>query len=155
MRTTAVAPTEAGVEVGTMFTRSWGYDQTNVDMYRVVALTPKGVKVQQWSLTEVGDDGVGNTRVTAGGGPRQMNEWPRTTPEQLAACNWCGDQDGGFAWHGCPEHGPRTVDAPVETKRLQTYDGGASVYVAVGHYGDHAYKWNGQSMHQTASGWGH
>ena len=36
-----------GVKVGDVFYRSWGYDQTNVNWYVVVALTPKRVKIQE------------------------------------------------------------------------------------------------------------
>jgi hypothetical protein len=44
---TGVNPTEVGVKVGAIFYAAWGYDQTNVDFYEVVALTPKGVKVRR------------------------------------------------------------------------------------------------------------
>lgn len=43
----AVSPQEAGVKVGDFFYSSWGYDQTNIDFYEVVGLTPKGVKVRK------------------------------------------------------------------------------------------------------------
>lgn len=46
MTLTAAAPSTVGVEVGTIFSSSWGYDQTNVDFYEVVALTPKAVRVK-------------------------------------------------------------------------------------------------------------
>lgn len=55
---TYATPAEAGVEVGTIFYSSWGYDQTNVDFYEVVALTPKGVKVKGISK-RLADDGSG------------------------------------------------------------------------------------------------
>lgn len=42
-----VTPAEAGVQIGTIFYSSWGYDQTNVDFYEVVGLTPKGVKIRK------------------------------------------------------------------------------------------------------------
>lgn len=34
------------VEVGDIFYSSWGYDQTNVDFYEVVGLTPSGKSVK-------------------------------------------------------------------------------------------------------------
>lgn len=34
------------VRVGTIFARSWGYDQTNVDFYRVLGFTPSGKSVR-------------------------------------------------------------------------------------------------------------
>lgn len=38
---------ELGVEVGAIFDHEWGYDQTNVDFYEVVATTPKTVKIRK------------------------------------------------------------------------------------------------------------
>lgn len=35
--------------VGDFFYASWGYDQTNIDFFRVVGLTPKGVRLQHWT----------------------------------------------------------------------------------------------------------
>lgn len=46
--TTPQAPSHFGVQVGDIFYDSWGYDQTNIDFYEVVALVGKSsVKVQQ------------------------------------------------------------------------------------------------------------
>jgi len=44
--TTEVRP----VEVGDIFASSWGYDQTNVDFYEVVAVTPSGKSVRLVSI---------------------------------------------------------------------------------------------------------
>ena len=49
----------AAVQVGDFFVCSWGYDQTNVDYYKVISLTPKCVKVQEWSKQIV--QGAGRT----------------------------------------------------------------------------------------------
>ena len=35
------------VKKGDIFANSWGYDQTNVDFWKVVGKTPKSVKVRQ------------------------------------------------------------------------------------------------------------
>ena len=48
------------VEVGDIFERSWGYDQTNVDFYRVIALTKSGksakvIKIGQKMVKQTGD----------------------------------------------------------------------------------------------------
>lgn len=52
----APSPQDVGIEVGSIFSSSWGYDQTNVDFYEVVALTPKGVRVKgiRKTLSETG-----------------------------------------------------------------------------------------------------
>lgn len=48
------------VAVGSFFKCSWGYDQTNVDFYRVVGISPSGktIRVQLWSAKAGGTDGV-------------------------------------------------------------------------------------------------
>lgn len=35
------------IEVGTIFYSSWGYDQTNIDYFQVVKVTPKGVYIRE------------------------------------------------------------------------------------------------------------
>ena len=41
------------IQVGDIFRMSWGYDQTNVDYFQVVRLTPKGVVVREIEHEEV------------------------------------------------------------------------------------------------------
>lgn len=36
----------AGIAVGTVLVQTWGYDQTNVDFYQVVAVLPKTLRVR-------------------------------------------------------------------------------------------------------------
>lgn len=161
MTITAVAPREAGVEVGTVFVRSWGYDQTNIDFYRVVGLTAKGVKLQEWSHATAEGNGPAEY-VTPGDGPRLLTEWPTVEAAELNACRTCrqyaddtwGPNVPASAVRWCDTHGPREVEAPIKTKRLSTY-GGDSIYVAVGPYNDHARRWDGAPEYQTAAGWGH
>lgn len=101
MPTTYAAPADVGVAVGDIFYSSWGYDQTNVDFYKVVGLTPKGVRVQEWEAKVVGID-----RVAPGDRPRQYHVWEDdpTAPG--------GRRPGGYR------------DAGVVTKRLQAGYGG-------------------------------
>lgn len=83
----------AAVEVGSFFKCSWGYDQTNVDFYKVVDVSASGktIKVQLWSST-------------AGGGDRRVpSDKPRTYPM------W---RDGRMIGE---------VEATVETRRVQHY----------------------------------
>lgn len=162
--TRAVAPAAVGVGVGTVFVRSWGYDQTNVNFYRVVGLTPKGVKVQEWAAATVDDDGGPITHVVPGAGPRRVTEWPPADAAELNACRTCrryaDDQWGpgvsASAVRWCDEHGPREQDAPIKTARLSIYPGErARPYVTVTRYRDHAYLWDGTPMYETGAGWGH
>jgi hypothetical protein len=41
--------TETKDLIGKFFVASWGYDQTNIDFYKVVGATAKCVKIQKWS----------------------------------------------------------------------------------------------------------
>lgn len=59
-----VTPAEAGITVGTIFYSSWGYDQTQVDFYEVVGLTPKGVKIRKIGQSVEGA-GFGSDKVSA------------------------------------------------------------------------------------------
>ena len=55
------------VEVGDIFARSWGYDQTNVDFYEVVGITPSGKSVRIVPIASEIVEGAGTayTRVRA------------------------------------------------------------------------------------------
>jgi hypothetical protein len=158
-RVAAVAPEAANVEVGTYFKRSWGYDQTNVDFYRVVGLTAKGVRLQQWSSAHAGEHG----HVVPGDAPRTERVWPKVEQADLDACERCrAHTDGDLGtWSrtypapDCPDHGSREQDCPVETKRLSAYPGGTKPFVAVGPYNDHAYPWDGKPAYETPAGMGH
>lgn len=55
--------TAHSVEVGDIFTSSWGYDQTNVDFYEVVRTTPKSVEIRAIGTRVAQVDSVGNERV--------------------------------------------------------------------------------------------
>lgn len=62
------------VKVGDIFECSWGYDQTNVDFYEVVGLTPSGksVKVRRTAKKRTDD-----SHVTAA--PGACSDTPTTT----------------------------------------------------------------------------
>jgi len=46
------------VKIGSVFCMSWGYDQTNVDYFQVVRLTPKGAVLREIASKKVpGTDG--------------------------------------------------------------------------------------------------
>jgi hypothetical protein len=51
------------VKVGDIFRSSWGYDQTNVNFYEVVKVTPTGVRVRPIRQRIVRDDGYGSDYV--------------------------------------------------------------------------------------------
>lgn len=125
-----VTPESVGVKVGDFFYASWGYDQTNVDFYKVVALTPAGVKVQKWSCKVERSSGSADY-VVPGGAPAMGLEV----------------QVPGGTTHDMQQ------EAGVMTKRLQSF-GPGKPYFRVASYA-HASLWDGTPKYQTASGWGH
>jgi len=47
-------------QIGDIIVNSWGYDQTNVDFYQVVAMTTKTIKIKEICDKMVEDSGYGN-----------------------------------------------------------------------------------------------
>lgn len=126
MAATLLSPAEAGVKVGDFFVASWGYDQTNIDFYKVVGLTPKGLKVQAWSSALVDSDGYSD-RVVPGDGPL------------------LGGRREDYTYD--PD-----LPAPIQTKRLTA--GTSRPAFKVASYAN-AYLWSGEAARKTALGWGH
>jgi len=46
---------ETKIKVNDIMVNSWGYDQTNIDFYKVVGLTPKGIKVRKLGKSIIED----------------------------------------------------------------------------------------------------
>jgi hypothetical protein len=101
------------VKAGTMFSASWGYDQTNVDFYEVVSISKSGLSVM---LQEVGQH-----RQTDGQGPhdrvvpdrrdkkgkpfrRKLHVWPSGCGVSINSYTWASPWDGtprsqtGIGW---------------------------------------------------------
>lgn len=133
--------TTTGVKVGDFFYASWGYDQTNVDFYKVVGFSPSGksVRLQRWSQTLSGSQPPCDY-VVPGDGPAQVRVWDK--------CEECAQP--GYTPHQCPSH---LEDAPVVTKRLQSYGPSDEPTYYVAHHG--ASLWDGKPKYQTSFGWGH
>lgn len=132
MAVATVSPTEVGVKVGDFFYTSWGYDQTNVDFYKVVGLTPKGVKVQEWTSKAVSDEGP------------QVQVVPGDSPK--VGC-WVVSPDGGWSEYD------RTATAPVLTKRLKSA-GFSKAAISLESYKS-GWLWDGSPKSKTGWGWGH
>lgn len=119
---------ELGVTVGSFFYSNWGYEQTNIDFYKVVGVTAKGVKLQKWTSRHLSN--VGNftqDAVVPGNGPR-------------------------MCWH---EDGSQAPVQPFQ-KMLKSYPMGdrINVYVDLTSYSS-ASPWDGSTKYATASGYGH
>jgi hypothetical protein len=119
------------VKPGQFFYSSWGYEQTNVDFYKVIAVTAKSVKIQQWSVKATDD-----RRVIPGDKPytRTVTDW-----SQVTATDW--DE----RVRQCRE-AQTEVPVGVQLKRVQTWsDRPALVLTSY----SNAYLWDGASKYDT------
>jgi len=130
------------VKVGDWFYCSWGYDQTNVDFYRVVGVTPKSVKIQQWTTTyldtEVGAGYSDKVVPNADGGPLMESDWSAV------------DRDADY-WTRQEQIVKRP--SPILTKRVQD-SGHGRVGLSMNSYSA-AFPWSGAPKYATAMGYGH
>lgn len=128
-----VTPQQAGVKVGDFFTASWGYGQTNVDFWKVVGLTPKGMKVQAWQTSV--DHSDYHDYMVPGDGPK--------------VGHWVRDKDGLSTYD--PD-----MPAPVKVKRIQMWgpDDNATVAANWTSYAG-MYLWDGVAKYQTNGYAGH
>lgn len=136
---TLVPEPEPAVKVGDFFVSSWGYDQTNVDFYKVVGLTKSGksVRVQKWSQALDYSTGP-QDYVVPGEKPATYTDW--------SACT-----EGMDYWER--QEVKVTRDVPVETKRLKV-GGYFGASFSVNSYSS-AHLWDGKPEYQTGHGYGH
>lgn len=129
---TTTATKQIAVQAGDFFYDSWGYDQTNVDFYKVISVsaTGKTIKVQQWTAKRLNEWNGPHDAVVPGEGPVKGG-WVRT-------------DEGEFY--------DRDVEAPVETRRLRFYSDRPTF--TVNSYSA-AYHWDGTAQHVTGRGYGH
>jgi hypothetical protein len=120
--------TDTRPPVGSFYVASYGYDQTNVDFYRVIAHTPKGVKVQRWSKA------VSNAYAPS------ASAIPADTPAMED--KWSDDPQ---RWTSRPER----VPAPILQKRPDRHG-----RIRINSYA-YARPWDGKPQYQTGHGWGH
>ena len=83
---TNTTTTTTTVEVGDLFYDSWGYDQTQVDFYEVVGLTPSGksVRVQQIRQENLTDPRRPNVTVK----PLKGTTYGPVETKRLKKLNW-------------------------------------------------------------------
>lgn len=155
-----------GVTVGTIFYRSWGYDQTNVNYYVVTKLSPSGKTA---TLREVGLSHIDNPQAP------QTHVVPDVEHFIDEGRGWCAkckqrtrERSGGVLTH-------------INTGRIQCIDADGyeikdqfatapppTLYtkrIKIGYRGDepvlswnsysNAYLWDGNAQYQTGYGWGH
>ena len=134
METETVEQTRTvGPAVGDLLVSSWGYDQTNIDFWRVVSLTESGKSVRIMPVAQCVVDNskqrfprpylsAGSERVVPGTGDVFREQDAVTT----SLIRWYGHGDR-LAW---------CVGVPAGHKNT-------------------ARLWDGRPVHQTAAGWGH
>lgn len=100
------------VKVGDVFYSSWGYDQTNVDFYKVVAKTKARIKVVR--IGKMSDDmGSGSDNVR----PNKTAEFGEVMTKVVRASTWRSEFDpkqdvffhlnsysSAHRWDGSPKH---------------------------------------------------
>lgn len=124
-----------GAKVGDFFVCSWGYDQTNIDFYKVIGVTPKGVKVQAWKSQTVENESFHDS-VVPGDAPRTWIDLSNV------------DRDADY-WTRQEQQIER--EAPIKFHRTTPAYG--SVSFTAGH--SFAKLWDGAPKYQTAAGFGH
>jgi len=76
---------DQGVQVGDLFACSWGYDQTQVDFYEVVGLTPSGKSVRVKPVDQVVTSrGVGTDTVA----PVKGSTWGDAKTYRIKDATW-------------------------------------------------------------------
>lgn len=141
MTTTTTTTDARPVEIGDVFVCSWGYDQTNVDTFVVVEVSPSGKTVKTLpGLVEHDDPYAASVRVL-----------PTRTPcaglahLSIDYCTEDLDEDGV----GQPKSHRVTRSSWDGSQRItvSSYPGGLK---------KSAYLWDGErTFYQTGFGWGH
>jgi len=92
--------------VGDILYSSWGYDQTNVEFYEVVAITAKSIKVREIAQTST-SNGVGSDNVMPVKGkyiePATGAKKVRTASDGYGSIK-ISSSITGFHWDGRPKH---------------------------------------------------
>ncbi len=140
----ATTPTTdfATLSPGDFLVSSWGYDQTNIDFYKVISVSPSGktAEIQKWESKQVSS--AHETNSTHDGlvpGDHPESGWRWETPE------------------GAALDSPVRVPAPILRKKISTYEdsrGETRAYVRLTSYSS-ASKWSGKTAYQTNSMYGH
>jgi len=125
-------------QVGDFLVSSWGYDQTNIDFYKVVGVTAKSVKLQQWRSNSSSIDGdFTHNAVIPGDGPR-------------TEIDWSGVDHNADYW----TQQEQKVEKPKQVLLKRFHQSGDGYYVSIASYAN-ASLWSGHPAHETASGFGH
>ena len=123
-------------QVGDILVASWGYDQTNIDFYKVVKATEKSVWLQQVNSQIVDNSNVGQDKVVP------------TDSSEYRVRNWDEEAD---EWGNVNHYITKTH--PVNRYKIHS-DYSDGYYVRLNSY-SFARLWDGKPEAQTAAGYGH
>lgn len=115
-------------QVGDMMYSSWGYDQTNVDFYRVMKVSEHSVWMQEWSQGVADVVGWAAENVVAGFGPKMRRVWK--------------GEPNSNGYHSEYDE----VEPPVFRKKFHAYEDG---YVVSMNSYSNAYNWDGRKLYQS------
>jgi hypothetical protein len=114
-------------KVGDFMYSSWGYDQTNIEFYKVVRVSDASVWLQEYESKIVEQTGWASETVIAGDSPKTY--W-----------GWECDEDG---------NSHRSVKKTAGVFRKKWHGDGYFNYVVSMNSFANAYKWDGKAKHAT------
>jgi hypothetical protein len=133
------------IEIGDIFYDSWGYDQTNIDFYKVIKKTKAMVWLRAIGQTYLEQTGFMSEYVTAD--PEKeifKTDWIK--PEDIEA----GWEKVEVEWHECrnaQENGLIKVQTPAITAHRPQF-ASYGTYIRIEGY-RHARYWDGQKKYQS------
>lgn len=101
----AQPPAPSAPETGDFFVYTWGYDQTNVEFFKVVGLTPSGksVRLQAWSKAVV-EESLSATHVVPGERATGQHVQTKRLSPDLGTWYVSFDHGSGSLWDGRPRY---------------------------------------------------
>ena len=113
-------------KVGDFMYSSWGYDQTNIEFYKVVRVSDASVWLQEWESAVVEQVGWASEMVVAGDKPKSWGEWVQ-------------DENGNYNY-------VEKDASPVFRKKW--FEGYKGYAVSMSSYAN-AYKWDGRAQYAS------
>ena len=132
-----MATNQHGAKVGDVLVASWGYDQTNIDFFAVIAVTKTGVRLLERGSVAASDDGP------------QVSVTPGAIRTHQETREWVELDDGT---HRCEVTGTEECESFFRRTR-EAWDGDG--YAVRWRDHTHARLWDGNLETQTGLGWVH
>lgn len=127
-------PPRAYAKVGDILYSSWGYDQTNIDWYQVVSVSPSGKSA--------------NVRKISGRTVEHTDDRGHTTHDTVVPAPGAFEEQWGGGWR------EKVTSAKGKTCRVQQSSNGGGYRLNINDH-ETAWLWDGRPKHQTGFGYGH